>query len=118
MNNFEKELFELGGKITAPRALTNTELRMREQKFSYVEKLSNQHSVDLRIEDAKPLEAGVKKVFDIMSDGMWYSVPQLRELSGLDQADRRMRQLKERGHKIYKQRIKDSRSFEYRLGMF
>jgi hypothetical protein len=117
MPDFAMELFELGKKITAPRALTNIELRTRQQKFDYIAKLSSNDSTDLRIKDAKPLQAGVQKVFDIMSDGKWYSVPQLRELTGLDQADRRMRQLKERGYKIHKQRIKDSRSFEYRVGI-
>jgi len=117
MSNFANELFELGAKITAPNALTNLELQTRQQKYDYIAKLSGNGSTDLRIEDAKPLQAGVQKVFDIMSDGNWYSVPQLRELSGLDQADRRMRTLKEHGYKIHKQRIKNSRSFEYRLGI-
>ena len=81
MSNFVNELFELGAKITAPRALTSLELQTWQEKFDYIAKLSGNGSTDLRVEDAKPLEAGVKKVFDIMSDGKWYSVPQLRELS-------------------------------------
>lgn len=115
MSDFADDLFKLGAKITKP--LTSLELQTRQQKFDYIANLSGKGATNLRIEDAKPLEAGVKKVFDIMGDGKWYSIPQLRELTGLEQPDRRMRALRERGYTVHKQRVRNSRSFEYRLGI-
>ena len=115
MSNFAMELFELGAKITAPSRVTLEKLNTRKEQFEYVAKLSGNGSTNLRVKDAKPLQSGVAKVLEIMSDHEWYSVPRLRELTGMDQADRRMRTLKEHGYTIEKRRIKDSRSFEYRL---
>jgi hypothetical protein len=115
MSNFAMELFELGAKITAPSALTNLELQTRQQRFDYIAKLSGNGSTNLRVKDAKPLQSGVAKVLEIMSDHEWYSVPRLRELTGMDQADRRMRELRDHGYTVDKRRIQDSRSFEYRL---
>ena len=122
MSDYTEKLWEFAQAmppVNAVQSIRNPheKLDTRKEKIDYIAKLSGNNSNDLRVKDAKPLQAGVQKVFDIMSDGKWYSVPQLRELSGLDQADRRMRSLKEHGYKIHKQRIKDSRSFEYRLGI-
>lgn len=111
MSDFAMELFELGAKITAPFPVHKI-LETRKDKERYIQKLGGN---TLRPKDAKPLHSGVVQVLEIMSNREWFSVPMLRELTGMDQADRRMRELKTYGYTIEKRRIKDSRSFEYRL---
>ena len=71
---------------------------------------------DLRVDDMPEVRAGVKRVLEIMSDGNWYSNQELRDATGLEQADRRRRELSAMGYTIHKRRVGGSRHFVYRLG--
>tara|TARA_R110000824_G_scaffold5263_3_gene24417 strand:+ start:3047 stop:3445 length:399 start_codon:yes stop_codon:yes gene_type:complete len=112
MSDFATELFELGARIVRVTAPLPVHLETRKDKERYIQKLGGD---TLRTKDAKPLHAGTKKVLQIMSNGIWFTIPELREASGLDQADRRMRELRGHGYMIERKRIGDSRSFQYRL---
>ena len=106
---FEIDLFELAK--TMPAAIIEP-LETKQQQQEYIAKLGNK---TLRLKDAKPLHAGVLRVHEIMADHQWHTIPELRERTGLDCADRSMRKLRSYGYAIEKRRIDDSRAFEYRL---
>jgi len=106
---FANNLFELAKAM--PISIVEP-LNTRQQKQKYVKKLGNE---TLRAKDARPLQAGVLRVYEIMADHNWHTIPELRERSGLECPDRRMRQLRSCGYTIEKRRIDDSRAFEYRL---
>ena len=71
----------------------------------------------LTSDDVKELNAGVVKVLEIMSDGAWHTIQELRDKTGLASADRRMRQLRDLGYKIRLDRPSKSRFWYYRLVM-
>ena len=65
--------------------------------------------------DVEHLKAGVRRVYEVMQDGEWHSIEELRERTGQAQADRRMRELRAEGFTIEKKRVGESRSWAYRL---
>jgi len=103
---FETDLFELAAAaIIEP-------LETKQQQQEYISKFGNK---TLRLKDAKPLHAGVLRVHEIMADHQWHTIPELRERTGLDCADRIMRKLRSYNYTIEKRRIDDTRAFEYRM---
>ena len=120
MNDFTEKLWEFAQAmppVNAAQSIRNPheKLDTRKEKIDYIAKLSGNGSNDLRVKDAKPLHAGVLKVFNIMNDNEWHTIPELRERTGLGCADRAMRKLRSYGYTIDKRRIGDSRAFEYRM---
>jgi hypothetical protein len=69
----------------------------------------------VRQQDIPHLKKGVQQIFDIMKDGNWYTIPQLRSMIQQEGADRRMRELRKVGIVVEKRRVNDSRLFEYRM---
>jgi hypothetical protein len=66
--------------------------------------------------DVKELNQGVVIVLEIMQDGEWHTVQELRDKTGQACADRRMRQLRDFGFSIQAQRdSKNRRLWYYRL---
>ena len=79
----------------------------------YIESIGGKGIV--RQKDIPDLKKGVQQIFDIMKDGRWYTIPQLRQLIHQEGADRRMRELRKAGIVVDKRRVNDSRLFEYRM---
>jgi hypothetical protein len=65
--------------------------------------------------DWKELRAGERQVWRILSDGAWHTLSELREATGLESADRRLRALRNHGFIIECRRIGPKRSFVYRM---
>ena len=65
--------------------------------------------------DVEHLKAGVRRVYEVMQDGEWHSIEELRERTGQAQADRRMRELRAEGFVIEKHRVGGSRLWLYQL---
>lgn len=69
----------------------------------------------VREQDVRPLKKGVQLIYDIMKDGKWHTIPELRNRIHQEGADRRMRELRQAGITVEKRRVGDSRIWEYRI---
>ena len=98
-------------KIEQTNAKTEAMLDFYESK--YVASIGGEGII--RKQDIPILYKGVQQVFDIMKDGNWYTIPQLRDRTGQEGADRRMRELRQNGYTVDRRRVGDSRLWEYRL---
>lgn len=71
-------------------------------------------------QDHKDLDAGTKRVYELMEDGGWYERDEIELAAGQNgrparEGMRRMRELRQRGFNIEKIRLKGSREWKYRL---
>ena len=69
----------------------------------------------IREQDIPALKKGVQQIYDIMKDGQWHTIPELRERINQEGADRRMRELRQAGFTVEKRRVGESRLWQYRL---
>ena len=69
----------------------------------------------LRRKDVPSLHDGMARVLRALDDGRWWTPQMLRRETGLEEAPRRLRELRAAGHIIQKRRVSESRQFEYRI---
>jgi len=112
----QKKLEEMDAAMTRiEMTYAKTEAILNLYESKYVASIGGEGII--RKQDIPILYKGVQQVFDIMKDGNWYTIPQLRERTGQEGADRRMRELRQNGYTVDRRRVGDSRLWEYRLDL-
>lgn len=86
---------------------------MNFEDAKYIQSIGGQGIV--KQHDVKPLRDSVKQIYEIMKDGNWHSIPELRQATKKDSAGRRLRELREAGISIEKKRENNSRLWKYRI---
>ena len=76
--------------------------------------LSRIGAQELTQEDIDSLNASVRRVYDLLSDGNWHDAESIRVAARGSEGLRRMRELREYCE-IQKRRISGTRTWEYRL---
>lgn len=71
--------------------------------------------LQLTAQDKADFSRAEQLIIDYMRPGQWVTKGELRKLTGQEQADRRMRALRERGFTIECKRFGETRDFRYRL---
>tara|TARA_R110000824_G_scaffold294669_3_gene483061 strand:- start:1544 stop:1972 length:429 start_codon:yes stop_codon:yes gene_type:complete len=111
-----QKLEEMDASMTRIEQINaQTEIMLDFYESKYVASIGGEGII--RKQDIPILYKGVQQVFDIMKDGKWYTIPQLRERTGQEGADRRMRELRQNGYIVDRRRVGDSRMWEYRLDL-
>ncbi len=74
----------------------------------------------LEPKDLRDLNEAVRRVYELMRDGRWYSAEEIEMAAGVNgrparEGLRRMRELRSAGYEIDRERCDDNRVFRYRL---